>query len=63
MKITKEQWYRMLDRNCRRDKHRFRTNKFGVTWCVICGLLSTKVGIGTEIEGDEALEITCDEDR
>ena len=51
MEITKEQWYRMLDRNCRRDKHRFRTNKFGVTWCVICGLLSTKVGIGTEIEG------------
>ena len=20
-------------------KHKFRTNKFGVTWCVICGTL------------------------
>lgn len=41
-RISKETWYRMLDRNCRRDKHRFRTNKYGVTWCVICGMLSNK---------------------
>lgn len=38
--VTKEQWYKMLALNCNKGKHRLRMNKFGVTWCVICGLLS-----------------------
>lgn len=25
---------------CKSGKHKFRTNTFGVTWCVICGLLA-----------------------
>lgn len=31
-----------LKQNCDRGKHRLRDNKFGVTWCIDCGLLSTK---------------------
>lgn len=38
--ITKQEWYKMLTINCNKGKHRLRTNKFGVTFCVICGLLS-----------------------
>lgn len=38
--ITKQEWYKMLAVNCNKNKHRLRTNKFGVTFCVICGLLS-----------------------
>ena len=32
----------MLSCNCDKSKHRFITNKQGVTFCVICGLLSNK---------------------
>lgn len=28
--------------NCQKGKHKLKDNKFGVTWCVICGLLSNK---------------------
>ena len=27
---------------CEIGKHRLRTNKFGVTWCIECGILSNK---------------------
>lgn len=30
----------LLERYCNKGKHRLRENNFGVTWCVICGLLS-----------------------
>ncbi len=40
--VTREQWIKMLAVNCNKGKHRFRTNNAGVTWCVICGLLSNK---------------------
>lgn len=26
----------------KKSKHRFRDNKFGITWCIECELLSTK---------------------
>ena len=39
--ITPQEWIIMKSRNCDRGKHRFRMNKYGVTWCVICGHLST----------------------
>ena len=42
MKITKDVYLKMLERNCNKSKHRFATNKRGVTFCVICGLLSNK---------------------
>ena len=28
---------------CEIGKHRFRTNKFGITWCTECGKLSNKI--------------------
>jgi uncharacterized Zn finger protein (UPF0148 family) len=42
MKITREIYLKMLHNNCDKSKHRFATNKRGVTFCVICGLLSNK---------------------
>ena len=42
MKIDRETYIKMLHRNCDKSKHRFVTNKQGVTFCVICGLLSNK---------------------
>ena len=27
---------------CKSGKHRFRMNRFGVTWCTLCGRLSNK---------------------
>ena len=27
-------------KNCQSGKHKFRTNRFGVTWCAYCGNLS-----------------------
>ena len=37
--VSKEQHTKMLIK-CKSGKHKFRTNTFGVTWCVICGLLA-----------------------
>lgn len=59
-RITREQYLRLLDRNCNRGKHRLRTNKYGVTWCVICGLLSNAIGVQEATE-DDKLIIDCNE--
>lgn len=41
MKIINHERYNLLqERYCNKGKHRLRENNFGVTWCVICGLLS-----------------------
>lgn len=42
--VTKQEWYKMLITNCNKNKHRFRTNDLGITFCIICGLLSNKGG-------------------
>lgn len=34
--------YWKLREQCSKGKHKLRDNKFGVTWCVVCGLHSTK---------------------
>lgn len=52
--INPEQYRLLLERNCNRSKHRLRTNKFGVTWCVICGLLSTSTG-EQQLEDNDSL--------
>ena len=49
----------MLDRNCSKGKHRLRVNKYGVTWCVVCGLLSNKTGMA-ELSDDDRLLIVGD---
>lgn len=33
---------KLRETKCKNGIHRLRDNKFGVTWCVDCGLLSTK---------------------
>lgn len=39
--ITTKEHQRALYILCSKGKHKFRENSFGITWCVICGLLST----------------------
>ena len=41
MKFFKMNW-KAIKFNCNKQKHRFRDNKFGITWCTLCGLLSKK---------------------
>ena len=53
--LTLAQYNALKARNCDKGKHRFRTNKFGVTWCVICGLLSTK--IADDLQEDDQIVI------
>ena len=38
--ISAQDWVILKSRNCDKSKHRLRTNKYGVTWCIICGRLS-----------------------
>jgi hypothetical protein len=42
---------------CQKGKHKLRENKFGVTWCVRCGLLSTTIGTAQPLQVDEQLII------
>jgi len=35
------------DNNCPKGKHRLKTNAFGITWCIDCGVLSTKPSADT----------------
>lgn len=40
MKILNQTQHLNHLKNCNSGKHKLRTNKFGVTWCVYCGCLS-----------------------
>lgn len=42
---------------CKKGKHKLRENKFGVTWCVRCGLLSTTIGTAQALEENDKLKI------
>ncbi|MCK9429377.1 MAG: hypothetical protein M0R17_05195 [Candidatus Omnitrophica bacterium] len=39
--IKKYKVINYIDNNCIKNKHKIRDNKFGITWCVKCGLLLT----------------------
>lgn len=53
--ISKEQHLRMLNL-CKNGRHKFRENEFGVTWCVVCGLLSTSIGFAKPlVTGDKLI--------
>lgn len=54
--ISKEQWFKMLEL-CKKGKHKFRENDFGVVWCVRCGMLSTGVGFADKLNNDDKLII------
>lgn len=53
--ITKEDWIKLKSYHCDKGKHRFRSNHFGVTWCTICGALSSKDA--PQVQEDECLII------
>lgn len=53
MEISKEKYLGQL-KYCQKGKHKFRTNKYGVTWCVRCGLLGTD---GSELNKEEIFVI------
>lgn len=40
MKILNEKQRANVLKKCNAGKHKLRTNHFGVTWCVYCGVLS-----------------------
>lgn len=42
---------------CQKGKHKLRENKFGVTWCVRCGLLSTTIGTAQLLEEEDKIKI------
>lgn len=58
MEITLEKHKILFIRNCGRGKHRLRTNKFGVTWCTICGLLSNTENAESTSDDDQLI-INC----
>lgn len=33
----------IINKTCNKQKHKLRTNNYGITWCVRCGLLSNKL--------------------
>lgn len=42
---------------CKKGKHKLRENKFGVTWCVRCGLLSTTIGTAQLLKEEDKIII------
>lgn len=56
--ISVEVWRRMLKSNCDKGKHRLRMNRYGICWCVICGLLSN-TNNAEPISDGESLLIKC----
>lgn len=40
MKVLSEKQRENMLKKCNAGKHKLRTNRFGVTWCVYCGVLS-----------------------
>ena len=61
--ISLEEHSKLKKVHCDKGKHKFRENKFGVTWCTICGLLSSNTyGIIHPIEEDDKITIKCSEE-
>lgn len=40
MKFLNQKQKEFMLKKCNSGKHKLRTNYFGVTWCVYCGVLS-----------------------
>lgn len=54
-KIKKSDWFKSLNL-CAKGKHKLRTNHYGVTWCVRCGLLSNTQN-APDLDQDEVLVV------
>lgn len=56
-KIIDSQTYSKGLALCQKGKHKLRENKFGVTWCVRCGLLSTSIGTAPVLKEEDKIKI------
>ncbi len=56
-KVKSENWHKSL-KQCQSGKHKLRTNKFGVTWCVRCGLLSNTSN-ANPLTDEDRIEVIC----
>lgn len=56
--IKYSDWFKLQTIRCNKSKHKFRTNKFGVTWCVICGTLGNYNTPSQDLGEDDKLKIT-----
>jgi len=58
--ITKEDHIKMMHFNCDKGKHRYRLNRYGIVWCVICGNLSiNNQGKVEPLQENDKLVIDC----
>ena len=55
MEIERERHIKMLQNNCLKGKHRLRINQYGITWCIICGLLSNSPNAEKIAEGEQLI--------
>ena len=55
--IKYSDWLKLQTIRCNKSKHKFRTNKFGVTWCVICGTLGNYNTPSQDLGEDDKLKI------
>ncbi len=57
MKGISREAHKILLKRCQSGKHKLRENKFGVVWCVHCGLLSTSVGSVSMLKEEDKVEV------
>ena len=58
MQLTIEDYLKLREVKCEKsNKHKFRTNKFGITWCVICGMLGNHNVVSQPLLEEDKIEI------
>ena len=58
--ILLNEYLKLKKCHCDKGKHKFRENKFGITWCTICGQLSVNnKGLVQPMSEDDKLIIKC----
>lgn len=58
--ITLSELNKIKKVRCDKGKHKYRENKFGVTWCVLCGLLGGYNTPAEKLEEEDKLLIIND---
>lgn len=53
-------WVKLQAVHCNKNRHRFRTNKFGITWCIICGALGNYNVSSQDLKENDKLLIEND---
>ena len=54
--ITSQQWLKGLEL-CKKGKHKFRENSFGVIFCTRCGLLSNTIVNAPKLDENDCLVV------